>query len=252
MATSKSSKMLPFVLWPLLFLGQVVFAALAAWHLLAQFDFAYPLAYDRLAIDQHIERFAPKNRYRPHFETTDQEQHLALFSEISKAIQSHGEGLSDITYVTDSERKIPLLRKAEVIHLQDVALLIDALYIAGLVGLMLIVIGCVIARYKQLPLPSIKAISLGVIGFVSAIGLPLLLIGPKKVFYWFHVLVFPPDHEWFFYYQDSLMTTLMKAPDLFGFIGALMAVVMMCVWIIEIVIMRVLLKPKSAPIKKAG
>jgi hypothetical protein len=34
-----------------------------------------------------------------------------------------------------------------------------------------------------------------------------------------HVWVFPADHQWFFYYQDSLMSTLMKAPYLFGYIA---------------------------------
>jgi hypothetical protein len=31
-----------------------------------------------------------------------------------------------------------------------------------------------------------------------------------------HIFVFPDNHQWFFYYQDSLMSTLMKAPDLFA------------------------------------
>jgi hypothetical protein len=31
--------------------------------------------------------------------------------------------------------------------------------------------------------------------------------------------VFPEGHQWFFYYQDSLMSTLMKAPYLFGYIA---------------------------------
>ncbi|MFN2223885.1 MAG: DUF1461 domain-containing protein, partial [Candidatus Promineifilaceae bacterium] len=30
----------------------------------------------------------------------------------------------------------------------------------------------------------------------------------------------PPGHQWFFYYQDSLMTTMMKAPVLFAGIAA--------------------------------
>jgi hypothetical protein len=36
--------------------------------------------------------------------------------------------------------------------------------------------------------------------------------------------VFPPGHAWFFYYEDSLMTTLMQAPHLFGFIAVAIGV----------------------------
>ena len=39
-----------------------------------------------------------------------------------------------------------------------------------------------------------------------------------------HEWVFPAEHQWFFYYQESLMTVLMKAPDLFGAIAILIAV----------------------------
>jgi hypothetical protein len=48
----------------------------------------------------------------------------------------------------------------------------------------------------------------------------VLLIGPKTVFYTLHTWVFPAGHAWFFYYQDSLMTTLMQAPNLFAGIAA--------------------------------
>jgi hypothetical protein len=48
----------------------------------------------------------------------------------------------------------------------------------------------------------------------------LVLFGPVNVFYKLHTWIFPADHQWFFYYQESLMTTLMKAPDIFGGIAA--------------------------------
>jgi hypothetical protein len=53
----------------------------------------------------------------------------------------------------------------------------------------------------------------------------LFIIGPRKSFHWIHTQIFPAGDQWFFYYQDSLMTTLMKAPDLFGFMGALLGIV---------------------------
>tara|TARA_Y100000588_G_scaffold356149_1_gene412087 strand:- start:498 stop:764 length:267 start_codon:yes stop_codon:yes gene_type:complete len=55
-------------------------------------------------------------------------------------------------------------------------------------------------------------------------------LGPKQVFYWFHIKVFPEGHQWFFYYQESLMSTLMKAPDLFGFIAVLIAVLTLSIF----------------------
>jgi hypothetical protein len=51
----------------------------------------------------------------------------------------------------------------------------------------------------------------------------LLIAGPTQVFYQFHLWIFPADHQWFFYWQDSLMSTLMKAPVLFGGIAAVIA-----------------------------
>jgi hypothetical protein len=47
------------------------------------------------------------------------------------------------------------------------------------------------------------------------------VVGPVQVFYVLHELVFPAGHEWFFYYQDSLMSMMMQAPNLFGPIAVL-------------------------------
>ena len=222
------------LIWSLVLTSQLVVSMLIAWHLLAQVSFAYPLAYQALAIDEHIARFAPVNRFRPHFETTNKEQHLQLFTEIGDAIQNHGNGLADITYTTDSGREIPLLRNAEVIHLQDVANLVDFFYGVAGIGLVVVVLSLAAAWKLALRFPGIKAIGLGVVAVIAAVTLPLMIIGPKKVFYWLHVQIFPPDHEWFFYYQESLMTTLMKAPDLFGFIGALLGVTGLGLWLVQI------------------
>lgn len=60
---------------------------------------------------------------------------------------------------------------------------------------------------------------LTLVGLVAAIGAVLLIVGPEKVFNQLHIWVFPDDHQWFFYYQDSLMSTMMFAPHLFGWIG---------------------------------
>jgi len=48
--------------------------------------------------------------------------------------------------------------------------------------------------------------------------------GFTDVFYYLHTLVFPDNHQWFFYYQESLMSSLMKAPDLFAGIAISLSV----------------------------
>jgi hypothetical protein len=69
-----------------------------------------------------------------------------------------------------------------------------------------------------------------VCGTIAALIAAVLIIGSKKVFYYLHTWIFPPEHPWFFYYQDSLMTTLMKAPDLFGLIAALLLALWLLLW----------------------
>ncbi len=51
------------------------------------------------------------------------------------------------------------------------------------------------------------------------VAILVVVIGPVKVFYALHELLFPDGHQWFFYYQESLMSTMMKAPELFGWIA---------------------------------
>ena len=242
-----SANVISITVWPLLLFSQLIVAGMLSWHLLSQFDFAYPTAYDAISIDHHIERFGPKNRFRPHFETTDKDQHLTLFGEIAHAIQHSGEGLADITYITAQGQQIPLLRNAEVIHLQDVANLVDLFYVLGYICIALLLITAMTAWHYKLSFPPVKMIAIGIGIFIAIIGMIIMIVGPKDLFYWLHVQVFPPDHEWFFYYQESLMTTLMKAPDLFGFIGALWGALLVPLWILEIIVLKLLLK--SAPSK---
>lgn len=243
--TVAPKQVLSMAIWPVIFISQVVVAALIAWHLLAQFSFAYPLAYDALDIDQHIAKFGPLNRYRPDFETTDKAQHLELFAAIGNAIQNDGKGLADITYTTGKGREIKLLRNAEVVHLEDVAKLVNVFYLTGAGAVILLIASLGIAWHQKLKIPSLKAIAIGVGFFVLSVLLIVFGVGPKDLFYWLHVQVFPPDHEWFFYYQDSLMTTLMKAPQVFGFIGAVLGGLLLIFWVLEIIAMRVILKSKN-------
>lgn len=219
-----------FVLWPLFFTCQLIALALVSWHLLAQWHFAYPMGYQLLDLDKNISEFAPLNRYKDDFELTTPEEHWRLFGEISDAVQASGAGLRDISYRLKNGETTALMHDAEIIHLQDVANLIDRFYLAGSISL-LVWIGLIVFVYQQkLKIPPIKKILLGfLVGFI-AIAVTVLAIGPTAVFYWFHVQIFPDGHQWFFYYQDSLMTTLMKAPDIFAFIALLLLALLITLW----------------------
>ncbi|WP_111640311.1 lipoprotein intramolecular transacylase Lit [Marinimicrobium alkaliphilum] len=219
-----------YLLWPLLLTGHLLAASLLAWHLLAQVNYGYALAYPALAIDEHIARFGPANRYKDHFEQTGKEEHLALFGEITRAVQSGGEGLRDIHYPLPDGSTEPLLREAEAIHLEDVAHLIDVFYIAGLTGALVMLALGGYAYWQRQRFPTVRRILLGFIAALVSVTVIVLAIGPVKVFYWLHDVIFPPENEWFFYYEDSLMTTLMKAPDLFGFIAVLLVLMLVIIW----------------------
>jgi hypothetical protein len=219
-----------FMFWPLFFTCQLFALALVSWHLLAQFHFAYPMGYQLLNLDKHIAEFAPLNRYRDDFELTVAEDHWRLFGEISDAVQASGEGLREISYSLKNGETTALMHEAEIIHLQDVANLIDVFYITGTLCLFVWIGLIFFAHQKKLKLPPVKKILLGFLTGFVAIATIVLIIGPTAVFYWFHVQIFPDGHQWFFYYQDSLMTTLMKAPDIFAFIAALLLLLLVTLW----------------------
>lgn len=219
-----------FCFWPTFFIVQLIGLGLVSWHLLAQFHFAYPLGYQLLDLDQHIAEYAPQNRYKEDFELTPPSEHWRLFGEISDAVQASGKGLAEISYTLKNGHTTALMHSAEIIHLQDVANLIDVFYSTGIISLLLWA-GLIIIAYRQkLPLPSIKKILLGFLAGFLLIAVVVFIIGPTAVFYWLHVQVFPDGHQWFFYYQDSLMTTLMKAPDIFAFIAVVLLSLFLILW----------------------
>lgn len=195
-----------------------------AWHLLAQVNFGYPIWYDHFGIGTHIDHYAPQNRFRQDFELTDRETRLVLFAGIVDAIQHHGIGLEQLSY-QNAYGTIPLLHRDEIVHLQDVARLIYLLNQFAIALSIIWILLTTLTLVKKMAFASLKQSSY-ILG--SGIGLALLillLLGPTEVFYQFHIWIFPADHPWFFYYQDSLMSTMMKAPDLFAMIAtALLAV----------------------------
>jgi len=219
-----------FIFWPIFFTCQLIALVLVSWHLLAQLHFAYPTGYQLLHLDKHIAEYAPLNRYKDDFEFTTAKDHWRLFGEISDAVQASGAGLREISYSLKNGSTTTLMHEAEITHLQDVANLIDVFYVAGMICLLFWIGLIFLAHQQRLTLPPIKKILLGFLTGFAIIATAVLLIGPKAVFYWLHVQVFPDGHQWFFYYQDSLMTTLMKAPDIFAFIVLLLVSLLIILW----------------------
>lgn len=222
------------LLWPLFFLSHLLLTLLMTWHLLSQFHFAYPVAYQAFHIDEHIAHYAPQNRYKKHFEYVSSAEHKRIFGNISDAINHSGRGLSDIYYTAPNGNKIQLMHNAEIVHLEDVAKLINRLNYTGLCCLLLIVLLSALAIKKRKTLPHLKQVFQGFSVGTIILIMFVFLVGPKKVFYLLHTWVFPKDHTWFFYYQDSLMTTLMKAPDIFAFIAVLLVLVSAIVWLLSL------------------
>ncbi|WP_430462443.1 DUF1461 domain-containing protein [Thalassolituus sp. LLYu03] len=186
----------------------------AGWYAQAAVDYGYRFWYGQMDIGAHIDKFGPRNRYIHGFQHTSEEERIRVFAEIVDAVHHHGEGLADIRFHTASGPH-RLLREPEVQHLQDVANLIDVLSWAGLVALVA-GLAAVLLLVRGGVRPRWKAQAGWLSGFVALAVALVLIIGPRQVFYQFHVWIFPEGHQWFFYYQDSLMSTLMKAPDLFG------------------------------------
>ena len=199
-------------------------ALFLSWQGLAKIDFAYPQAYQLIDIGGNIDYYGPQNRFKAHFEKTDTAERYRVFSEINQAVHSHGQGLADIEYRLPNGAIVDkLLHKAEIVHLQDVANLIDVLFVVGLASLFCL-LGCVIccfrlARRKGIIVASVIQQVLALVIVLVVGSAMVMLIGAEKVFYALHIWVFPDEHQWYFFYQDSLMSTLMKAPDLFAVIA---------------------------------
>lgn len=197
-------------------------ALLFAWKLLYLANYNYEFWYSQLSIEQHIARFAPENRLDKNgFETTTKEDRTELFRAIGHAINNGGEGLRTLEYKPHPDANpIIFLTDPEAVHLEDVANLIDLLEPIGWAATVLLVVLVVWAIVGNIPLPGLTVSLLTLLVIAVLLAVVITVVGPRDVFSALHEFVFPAEHQWFFYYQDSLMTTLMKAPDIFFAIGA--------------------------------
>jgi len=106
-----------------------------------------------------------------------------------------------------------------VIHLKDVSNLIDQLYIISAINFLMLLatIGVIYQNKCCKPQQKEQYIAIAVVSILLISTFSVY--GFTGIFYYLHTVVFPDNHQWFFYYQESLMSSLMKAPDLFAAIG---------------------------------
>lgn len=210
-------------------LSGLLVALAFAWQLLSVFNFSYPIWHDHASIGWAIEEYGGQNRYKKAFDQTTREQRVELFAGIIRAVNKGGEGLAELEYTVPGYPPQTLLRPPEVVHLQDVANLVtQGRYVA--VFALLIWMGLWFSLFmqgKKAPSLGLQMATIG--GFVGVVGVAVVLIGAKAVFYKMHEWIFPDNHEWFFYYQDSLMATMMYAPNLFAWIAVEWLLLSMCI-----------------------
>jgi hypothetical protein len=221
------------MLWATLLLAALPASLLAAWQMLAGADFLYPLWYEVIGIDRTIAEYGPKNHYRENFERTTKKERSRLFAAIVTAIHDGGRGLDDLAY-HDAQGEVlgPLLRSPEITHLRDVARLIDRFYHLGLGAALVWLLTLGWLWRLRLPPPPLGRYLAGFGLGAAALVLGVVAFGAKRVFYAAHTLIFPSGHQWFFYYEESLMTMLMKAPDLFAAIAAeWLLLTALCYWL---------------------
>lgn len=200
------------------FSGLLVALALG-WLLLSSVNYSYPIWHDHARIGWAIDKYGGINQYKTGFDLTTRAQRIELFAGISHAINHGGDGLDSLQYSVPGHPTQKLLREAEIVHLQDVANLVTVGKYVG-IGAVIVWIGIWIYFFLgQRIVPSLKRQMLVMTVFVGAAGLFVVIVGAKDVFYKLHEWVFPDNHEWFFYYQDSLMSTMMYAPNLFAWIA---------------------------------
>jgi uncharacterized membrane protein len=220
--------------WLLFLLLTFIVTLPISWWGLAKADFFYSSLYDSIGIGEHIERYAPGNqKSKPGFENTSKAERVALFHDIVTAIHNQGKGLESLSYLNQGQQ-VALLSTAEVTHLRDVAILLEKLRPVLIVAIIIWLLSLIIIFIKHIEIPSAKQFLLSAFSLLIICAI-VLSFGPEKLFNQLHIWAFPKDHQWFFYYEESLMSTMMKAPDLFAYISA--------IWVlISIIISTVFIK----------
>lgn len=228
-----------YLMWTLYCASSLLLCIWLAWHLLAQVNFMYPFWYSLLSIDQTIEQTAPRHLYKKQFGETSRQEHYRLFAEIVNAVQDNGKGLKQIQYRDRKGNAIDrLLTQSEIIHLTDVANFVNQLNWLSLMLFVAALILLALMYLMRMLMPTLRTLLTSVAIVCIAASIVLALVGFKKVFYWLHPIVFPADHQWFFYYEESLMSTLMKAPDLFAPLGVQLILLGLVAWGLHLILLK--------------
>jgi len=220
-----------------------------SWQVLSQANFLYDQIYDHNHLENHINEYAALNRNgKESFALTDKAERVRIFNDIAREINTGGEGLATISFVGNGEAtRIPFLIAEERDHLRDVANLVTSLKPLGalLASALIAFYGFCwyykVSRYQYLWRPTGIFVSLFQIAAVVTLCVAITFaLGPQKTFYLLHDWAFSDKAQWYFYFEDSLMTTLM--PEVvFGNIAALIAVLTVFNWLLMNFILRRLL-----------
>lgn len=200
-------------------LCSLILAFSFAWFILVAVNFNYGFWHDHTGIKPAIDHFGALNQNKQGFELTTKAQREQAFADILKAVRNGGQGLDTIMFEVPGHPKQTLLVEAEVIHLKDVAHLIDASVWLVVPAVLLWCTLVVFLRFAHKPIMRLPSQALALLGVFACVIFVLLVCGPEQVFNQLHIWAFPDNHQWFFYYQQSLMSTLMHAPELFGWIA---------------------------------
>jgi len=217
----------------LLIVTLLYYSLFAGWYISYSNNFFFPVIYQMTDIHGHVLKYAPQNRRgKKDFKYTGSSIHLKVFSEMLKSVENGGEGLSEITYPIGREGKKKLLTGEEVVHLQDVANLLYNIKSVWRVMLLLMVGAIGIMLYGCYRPYSFLTLMLGGGMLGGVFWLALSRFGFKPIFNALHRMIFPAGHKWFFYYQDSLLSTVLKAPDSFMYFGIILGLFALLVFVI--------------------
>ena len=227
-------------------LALLVSCLYVSWQVLSQANFLYDQIYEHNNLEAHVNEFAPLNRNgKESFALTSKTERVRVFGDIAREINTGGGGLGSITYTpAGADAATPFLVEAERDHLQDVANLVSSLKPIGAViaSLLIVFYGFCwyykISRYLYFWRPSSIFVSLTQIAAVAVLCVAVTFaIGPQQTFYLLHEWAFSDKAQWYFYFEDSLMTTLM--PEIvFANIAALLGILTVLTWLVANFVLR--------------
>ena len=221
-------------------LALLVSCLYVSWQVLSQANFLYDQIYEHNDLEAHVNEFAPLNRNgKESFALTTKAERVRVFNDIAREINAGGGGLGAITYTPEGAgAATTFLVEAERDHLQDVANLVSSLKPVGAVitSMLIVFYGfCWYykqSRYQYFWRPSGIFVTLFQIGAFTALCIAItFVLGPQQTFYLLHEWAFSEKAQWYFYFEDSLMTTLM--PEIvFANIAALLGILTGLTWLV--------------------